>query len=345
MATAIAYTPINMDTGTIWYGNATVYTTTHIQIVSGSRVQNYFGTGFAYDGLGDVVGGTLKSTNYYVSNVLQYEVKGLAHSAAAVNDYLQANDPQGLLGYVLGGNDRLTGSAGSDVVNGYTGHDSISGGAGNDVLRGLAGSDTVIGGAGDDILSGGIGIDTVSYRGATSGITVSLAVTGAQATGGAGSDTLSGFEQLTGGRFSDSLTGNNSANALKGMLGADTLAGRGGDDVLTGAGGADKFLFNTALNAASNVDMITDFNSVADAIRLDEDIFTGLPTGALLGARFHAAPGAAAAHDLNDRIIYNSTGGQLYFDADGSAGGAAPVQFAILSGAPGITAADFFVVA
>src|SRR5688572_18431172 len=105
MATGIAYAPINMDTGTIWYGTATVHTTNHIQIVSGSRVQNYYGNGFAFDANGNVIGGTLNSTNYYVGGVLQYEVTGFAHSATAVDNYLDANDPQGLLGYLLGGND------------------------------------------------------------------------------------------------------------------------------------------------------------------------------------------------------------------------------------------------
>ena len=192
-----------------------------------------------------------------------------------MDNYLDANDPQGLLGYIFRGNDRMTGSAGSDVANGYAGHDFMSGGNGNDVLRGLAGSDTIIGGAGDDILSGGVGIDTVSYQGAASAVTANLAVKGAQTTGGAGSDTR---EQLTGSGLSDSLTGNNSANALKGMQGADTLAGRGGNDVLTGAGGADKFLFNTVLNASTNVDTITDFDAV-DVMRLTTTYLPDFPPG------------------------------------------------------------------
>ena len=66
----------------------------------------------------------------------------------------------------------------------------------------------------------------------------------------------------------------------------------------------------------------------------------GLTLGAL-------APGAfvigTAAGDADDRIIYNSTTGQLYFDADGSGAGAA-VLFAILQGAPAITASDFTVI-
>jgi Ca2+-binding RTX toxin-like protein len=70
------------------------------------------------------------------------------------------------------------------------------------------------GGAGDDTLDGGAATtrwtagrhDTASMpRG--SGVTVSLAVRRAQNTVGAGSDTLTGIENLTGSSFNDVLTG------------------------------------------------------------------------------------------------------------------------------------------
>ena len=63
------------------------------------------------------------------------------------------------------------------------------------------------------MLAGGAGIDTVSYAHATSGanglgVTVSLASDrSAQNTVTAGTDTLSGFENLTGSQFNDTLTG------------------------------------------------------------------------------------------------------------------------------------------
>ena len=59
------------------------------------------------------------------------------------------------------------------------------------------------------------------------------------------------------------------------------------------------------------------------------------------------APGAFAfgtvAQDADDRILYDIASGALFFDADG-AGGAAAVQFAVLSGAPALTAGDFVVI-
>ena len=55
------------------------------------------------------------------------------------------------------------------------------------------------------LLTGGNGIDRVSYAGAASAVTVSLAVTTAQTTGGSGTDTLATFENLTGSASGDTL--------------------------------------------------------------------------------------------------------------------------------------------
>jgi Ca2+-binding RTX toxin-like protein len=91
-------------------------------------------------------------------------------------------------------------------------------------------NNTIFAGAGNNILNGGDGVDTASYAFATSAVTVSLAVTTAQATGGSGSDTLLAFENLTGSNFNDTLTGNAGANTLNGGAGADTLIGGDGSD-------------------------------------------------------------------------------------------------------------------
>ena len=74
---------------------------------------------------------------------------------------------------------------------------------------------------------------------AASGVTVSLTVVGSQATGGAGSGSLSGVENLTGSNFPDSLTGDTMANVLTGNGGADTLAAGGGANTVLGGAGDD----------------------------------------------------------------------------------------------------------
>ena len=67
---------------------------------------------------------------------------------------------------------------------------------------------------------------------------VSLALQGsAQDTGGAGSDTLTNIENLTGSAHDDTLTGDANANTLSGLAGDDTLQGGAGNDTLDGGDG------------------------------------------------------------------------------------------------------------
>jgi len=107
-------------------------------------------------------------------------------------------------------------------------------------LSGGEGNDTLIGGTGDDNLSGGAGLDTVSYSSTSGAVAVSLAISSAQNTVGAGTDTLgSTIEHLTGSNYNDTLTGNSAGNRLEGGLGDDTLTGNAGNDTLDGGAGID----------------------------------------------------------------------------------------------------------
>lgn len=126
----------------------------------------------------------------------------------------------------------------------YDGHNGILNGAvfgedGNDTLIGGAGVDWFEGGAGNDTINGGGGTDRALYSEATSGVTVDLAITGAQDTIGAGTDTLTGIEELLGSAHDDNLTGDGFVNYLEGGAGNDLMTGGGGNDRIVGGDGSN----------------------------------------------------------------------------------------------------------
>ena len=119
------------------------------------------------------------------------------------------------------------------------------------------------------MLNGGAGINTVSYEHATAGVTVNLATTAAQNTGGAGSDTLLNFQNLIGSAFNDTLTGTTGANTITGGAGNDTIKGGGGVDFLAGGLGNDVFVFTKLADSLpANPATITDFVHGPDVINL-----------------------------------------------------------------------------
>ena len=260
--------------------------------------------------------------------------------------------------------DSLAGTAGIDVVNGLGGNDIITGSGGTDILNGGDGSDIYVmaltaehtaaeiadtGTSGTDevrftstvastltLYAGDTGIETVTIGTGTAAAAVvtgttalnidaSLVANGLTLTGNSGANTLTG----TG--YADRISGGAGNDTLNGGAGNDTLIGRAGNDTLTGGNGADRFVFNFALSATSNKDTITDFTSGTDKIQLSKAVMTALGStlGTLATGQFWSGAGVTAGHDGDDRIVYNTTTGILYYDADGSGAGAA-VQIALL---------------
>jgi len=156
---------------------------------------------------------------------------------------------------------QFTGGAGTDTLtaienlSGSSFNDTLTGDANANRLRGLAGDDTLSGGLGADTLDGGVGVDTADYGAANSAVTVGLYILGAQATGGAGTDTLIGIENLRGSLYGDTLTGDFGDNRLEGLAGNDVLEGWLGNDLLSGGSGDDTFVYR----AGDGHDTITDF--------------------------------------------------------------------------------------
>jgi serralysin len=190
-----------------------------------------------------------------------------------------------------------------EVVNGN------GGSSGGSVINGTSGNDSLVGTSGDDTINA-----------------------------------LAGEDRLEGLGGNDSLSGATGHDTLLGGDGNDTLVGGGWSDVVTGGPGADSFVYAEA--GTPQVDQVTDFVSGTDELLLENAYFTALGANSAWAAgdgRFYAAAGAAAGHDADDRVVYNTTTGALYYDADGSGGGSALI-IANFQGAPGIVATDITVI-
>ncbi|MDX2276138.1 MAG: calcium-binding protein [Hyphomonadaceae bacterium] len=236
---------------------------------------------------------------------------------------------------------RLTGSGainatGNASINALLGNDAnntLDGRGGADVMEGGGGDDTyVVDNAGDETNeSSNEGTDTVfsSITRTLDANVEHLVLSGSSAINGAG-NTLANI-----------ITGNSAANTLNGGGGNDILTGGAGIDTLAGGSGSDTFVLNAAA-VAGNRDIINDFNVTADTIQLENSVFAalGAATGVLAAAKFWVG---AAAHDANDRIIYNATTGALIYDANGNAAGGS-VQIATLTKNLALTNADFVVI-
>ena len=86
---------------------------------------------------------------------------------------------------------------------------------------------------GVDFLGGDDGVDTVSYESAAAPVTVDLALTDPQVTGGAGADEFfEPFENLIGGAGADSLRGTVGPNVIEGRAGPDRILALEGDDTV-----------------------------------------------------------------------------------------------------------------
>ena len=116
---------------------------------------------------------------------------------------------------------------------------------------------------------------------------------------------------------------------LTGGAGNDTLAGGLGGDSLFGGTGVDDFVFDSVLNAKSNVDKVMDFSHVdGDVLALSATIFGAL-SGGVASQDILSGAGKVAAETAAQHLIYNGTTGNLYYDPDGY-GAAAATLFATI---------------
>ncbi|ARJ67584.1 hypothetical protein WV31_18955 [Magnetospirillum sp. ME-1] len=194
---------------------------------------------------------------------------------------------------------------------------TATGGAGNDTFSGF---EMVEGSSYNDTLTGSAGIDWLSYIRAASAVSVDL--TAGTVSGGAGQDSVSGFEAIWGSAYADILTGDGGDNTFYGGAGNDTITGSGGNDFVdyskmipfngivanlatgivdAGVEGVDTLSGIDHIKGTSTADTITGSDG-------DDTIEGGGGYDKLLGG------------SGNDTIVFGNSGGSSGATIDGGAG-------------------------
>lgn len=280
------------------------------------------------------------------------------------------------------GSDSITGTSGNDLIFGFGGDDLLTGAAGSDTIDGGDGNDLFIVANASHLTSserilGGDGIDELRFTATSSNSSSRLLSLGANLTDvekvviGTGTGAIAtttgtttlyvnasavaealtlignnGTNQLAGTAYGDLIQGNGGNDTLTGNAGDDVIHGGLGNDSLLGGAGTDVFVFDTLPNSSSNRDLLPDFNVSDDTLRFIKSAYPGLsvlaegtlPAGSLRTGNF------TTAGDADDRFVYNTSTGVLYYDADGSGSGASPIQVALIgtsSARPLLTHLDF----
>ncbi|MCG6882135.1 MAG: hypothetical protein LJE62_00090 [Silicimonas sp.] len=163
---------------------------------------------------------------------------------AQINDLIQngpgaaLTNPSGTEA-MIAADDEIFGLQGNDTIDGEAGDDTLWGGSGRDNIHGGYGDDHIIGGSGNDTLDGGRGSDYLE-GGSGNDVLISRADAGEQRAG-----------QLVLGEPSRPDGGAIDPDYLKLYDWIDQELV--GDDVLVGGDGADKFQFETLINAKKDI--------------------------------------------------------------------------------------------
>jgi Ca2+-binding RTX toxin-like protein len=268
---------------------------TYIVDTAGDRVVEAAG-----GGIDEVVASITYALGADVENLTLTGTATLTGTGNALDNTITGNGSANLLTGAAG-NDILVGGGGSDTLDAGDGDDVLFGGTGNDRLLGGAGDDRIHSGGDNDTIDGGLGTDTAYFE-HNGGVTINLALTTAQATGGAGIQTLTGIENVSGSVDGvDILTGDGLANVLQGNGGNDRLDGAGGNDVLQGGDDSDVLkggLGDDRLDGGADNDLL-------DGGPGNDQLVGGSGTDT---ADYYAA-GAAVTVNLNLQGAQNTGGG------------------------------------
>jgi serralysin len=305
------------------------------------------GTDTFAGGIGDDIYGVYSSTTIITENAGE----GTDSVWTGINNYTLAENVENLylVGNLVGngnsgdnritgygvGNNTIFGKEGNDYLDGDIGDDSLDGGIGNDILIGGTdnnGVDTVVGGDGDDLYAvysastqiienaneGNDSVWTAVNYTLTANVENLYLVGDTTGTGAAGNNTIIGYG-----------------------IGNNIIDGGDGLDNLFGGAGNDTFILNK-----TSADNIGDFGLGSDKLQISASAFGGglVANVALLSAQLLVGAGASTATDGSQRFIYNSSNGDLFFDADGSMGNYGAVKIAKLAGSPSLAFSNFIIV-
>lgn len=160
-----------------------------------------------------------------------------------------------------------------------------------------------------------------------------VAVSQLDVQGGGGNDVVKGTAHA------DVLRGGAGNDSLEGRGGDDLLLGGGGDDTLSGGAGRDRFVLSGAVGGA---DSLLDFNPSDDTIVITDLGLPGdMPCGYVANTFLLSSPTSPTAPDGSPHLLYNTTTGDLYFDADGNGGGAS-IRMANVANKEAIAHSDFY---
>ncbi|MFM1990693.1 MAG: hypothetical protein RJA99_3650, partial [Pseudomonadota bacterium] len=247
------------------------------------------------------------------------------------NDTLIGNDGANTL-FGGDGDDVLIGAAGSDRLDGGNGIDRADyststaglgivawldgtvaayGDSSGDVLvnvenlTGTTWDDTLGASSVANVIEGGAGTDLVSYRFATSAVTVDLALATQTGTGWQAGDRYANVEGVEGSGFGDTMVGNASANLLYGLGGNDSMSGGAGDDVVDGGAGDD------TLNGGAGADALVG-GTGTDTVTYAGGGSVGVDLRSMWG---YAGEAGGDTYSGIERWIGSSTGDTFYLGA------------------------------
>jgi serralysin len=129
------------------------------------------------------------------------------------------------------------------------------------------------------------------------------------------------------------------------------ILGDAADNTITGGAGADRITLGSGrdtlvFNSLSGADIIADYVVADDSIQLSAAVFTTLGSvGALAATSFESGAGLKAAATAAGRVVYDTSTGNLYYDADGSGSAVAAVLVGTFTNAPTLVAGEFSIIA